>query len=160
MKAPASLRHNYLNWFLRLAVGGAFILAGALKIAAPEKFAGDVGNYRLLPHELINLVAILVPWVEVVAGGLVLTGVWLRAAAFVITSMTVMFFVVITSALARGLDIECGCFGTVGGKHVGLINLAIDSTLFCLAALLTWRAGEKRENSAFPTGQNAIPQAP
>jgi putative oxidoreductase len=159
MKAPASLRDNYLNWFLRLAVGGAFVGAGVLKIAAPEKFAGDVSNYRLLPHEMINLVATLIPWVEVVAGFLVLAGVWLRAAALVITSMTVMFFVVITSALARGLNIECGCFGTLGGKHVGLTNLAIDSTLFCLAALLVWRAGEKGENTHLQAGQNAIPQA-
>ncbi|MCI0534836.1 MAG: DoxX family membrane protein, partial [Verrucomicrobiales bacterium] len=124
MKVPASLRANWLTWFLRLAVGGAFIAAGALKIASPEKFAVAVSNYRLLPHELINLVAILIPWVEVLAGLLVLAGIWLRAAALVITSLTVMFFVVITSALARGLNIECGCFGTVGGKHVGLTNLA------------------------------------
>src|SRR5262245_51796603 len=141
MKGSASLRDNYLNWFLRVVVGGAFIVAAVLKIASPEKFAGDVSNYRLLPHEMINLVAIVLPWVELVAGVLVLAGVWLRAAALVITSMTVLFFVIITSALVRGLNIECGCFGTVGGKHVGLTNLAIDSTLFCLSALLAWRTG-------------------
>jgi uncharacterized membrane protein YphA (DoxX/SURF4 family) len=123
---------------LRLVVGGAFIFAGALKIANPAKFAIDVSNYRLLPHEWINLVAILMPWMEVVAGAFVLTGIWLRAAAMVITSMTVMFAVVIMSALARGLNIECGCFGTLGGKHIGLVNLLIDTTLFCLAA---WLAG-------------------
>jgi hypothetical protein len=88
---------------------------------------------------MINLVAILLPWVEAVAGLFVLAGIWLREAALVITSMTVLFLGVITSALARGLNIECGCFGTVGGKHIGLVNLAIDSTLFCLAAVLVWR---------------------
>lgn len=130
-----------INWLLRLLVGGAFVFAGALKIADPAQFALAVGNYRLVPHELINLVAILVPWVEVLAGLMVLTGIWLRAAALVISSLTVMFAVVIVSALARGLNIECGCFGTVGGKHVGLVNLVIDATLFCLSALLAWRAG-------------------
>jgi hypothetical protein len=57
--------------------------------------------------------------------------------------MTVVFFSAIVSALARGLNIECGCFGTVGGKHVGLVNLAIDSTLFCLAAWLAKRAKDR-----------------
>ncbi len=131
---------NAINSILRCIVGGAFVFAGVLKMADPAKFAIDVSNYRLLPHEMINLVAILVPGIEVVAGLFVLAGIRLKAAALVITGLTVMFFAVIVSALARGLNIECGCFGTVGGKHIGLFNLAIDSTLFCLAALLTKRA--------------------
>ncbi len=126
----------YIAWMLRLVVGGAFIFAGVLKIADPAKFAIDVSNYRLVPHQFTNLVAILMPWMEVVAGAFVLTGVWLRAAALLIAGMTVMFAIVILSALARGLNIECGCFGTLGGKHIGLVNLAIDLTLFCLAAWL------------------------
>src|ERR1035437_8761183 len=116
MKGTPPLHHNYLHWILRLLVGGALVFAGALKIADPAKFAVDVSNYRLVPHELINLVAILVPWIEGAVGSFVLAGIWLRAAALVITSLTVMFFAVIVSALARGLNIECGCFGTVGGR--------------------------------------------
>jgi uncharacterized membrane protein YphA (DoxX/SURF4 family) len=125
---------------LRLVVGGAFVAAGVLKLADPAKFAVDVSHYRLVPYELLNLVAILLPWIEVTTGGCVLAGVWLRAAALVITSLTAVFFVAIVSALARGLNIECGCFGTVGGQHVGLVNLAIDTTLFFLAVLLVRRS--------------------
>jgi putative oxidoreductase len=132
-----------LNGILRLLVGGLFVFAGVLKMADPAKFAIDVSNYRLLPHELINLVAILLPGIEVVAGLFVLTGLRLKAAALVVTGLTVIFFIAIVSALARGLNIECGCFGTVGGKHIGLLTLAIDSTLFCLAALLAKRAGRR-----------------
>ncbi|MCD6051270.1 MAG: Methylamine utilization protein MauE [Verrucomicrobia bacterium] len=138
-----------INWLLRLAVGGAFVLAGALKIADPAKFAVDVGNYRLLPHELNNLVAILIPWIEVAAGVFVLAGIWLRPAALVISSLTVMFFFVILSALARGLNMDCGCFGTVGGQHVGLVNLAIDSTLFFLAANLFIRSPAGPQDTLF-----------
>ena len=129
-----------LNMLLRLIVGGAFVVAGALKVADPAKFALDVSNYRLVPYELINLVAILLPWIEITAGLFVLAGIWLRAAALVITSLTVMFLVLIVSALARGLNIECGCFGTVGGKHIGLVNLVIDSSLLALSALLVKRS--------------------
>ena len=137
------MQANHLNWILRLIVGGAFVIAGALKIADPAKFAAAVSNYRLVPHDMINLVAIVVPWIEITAGLFVLTAIWLRAAALVITSLTVMFFVVIVSALARGLNIECGCFGTIGGKHIGLVNLAIDSALLFLAAMLAWRAEDR-----------------
>ncbi len=138
-----------INWILRLVVGGTFVLAGVLKIANPAKFALAVDNYGFVPHELTNLVAILLPWIEVVAGALVLAGIWLRASALVITSLTVLFAVVIVSALAQGLNIECGCFGTIGGKHIGLVNLAIDTTLFCLAALLAWRIGGSSEPNNF-----------
>jgi uncharacterized membrane protein YphA (DoxX/SURF4 family) len=130
----------WIDGILRLLVGGAFVIAGTLKIADPAKFALDVGNYRLVPHDLINLVAILLPWIEVTAGAFVLTGIWLRAAALVVSSLTAVFFAVIVSALARGLNIECGCFGTVGGKHIGAVNLAIDSTLLVFAALLARRS--------------------
>lgn len=134
------MRPNYLNWILRFIVGGAFVTAGALKIADPAQFAIGVTNYRLVPHELINLVAILLPWVELIAGAFVLTGIWLRSAALLLTILTVMFFFAIVSALVRGLNIECGCFGTIGGRHVGLVNLAIDLVLFTLAALLVRRS--------------------
>jgi uncharacterized membrane protein YphA (DoxX/SURF4 family) len=109
-------------------------------VVDPAKFAQDVSHYRLLPHDLINLVAILLPWIEVTAGFLVVAGIRLRAAAQVIISLTIMFLIVIVSALARGLNIECGCFGTIGGKHVGLVNLAIDFTLLVFAVTLAQRS--------------------
>ena len=136
MNLAASCRQHGLDWGLRLVVGGAFVLAGVLKIIGPAKFATDVSNYRLVPHELIHLVAILLPWVEVVAGFAVLSGIWLRAGTMIIVAMTTMFFIVINSALVRGLNIECGCFGTVGGRHIGLVNLAVDSVLLGLSLWL------------------------
>jgi len=140
-RGPGStVKASRINWLLRFILGGAFVLAGALKIANPAQFAIDVTNYRLLPPELVNLVAIILPWIELVAGLFVLAGIWLRAGAFILTSLTVMFLFVILSALARGLNIECGCFGTIGGRHVGLVNLAIDSTLLIFAALLFVRS--------------------
>jgi putative oxidoreductase len=140
MNENSHLRRNLLNWTLRLIVGGSFVIAGALKIADPAKFALDISHYRLAPREMINLVAILLPWIEFAAGSFVLAGIWLRAAALLISSMTVLFLFAILSALARGLNIECGCFGTIGGRHAGLVNLAIDSTLLSLSALLAWRS--------------------
>lgn len=148
MKTRAECSYHRVNLLLRVLVGGGFLIAGLLKIADPAKFAENVANYRLAYRELINLVAIILPWIEVVAGLFVVTGVWLRAAALVIASLTVVFLTVIVSALARGLNIECGCFGTVGGKHIGLVNLAIDLVFLGLAVCLARRASGNPKSAA------------
>jgi putative oxidoreductase len=135
-------RYSWVILLIRWIVGGAFIVAGVLKILDPAQFSTSIANYRVLPHELNNLVAITLPWVEVIAGLALVGGLWPRSAAFVITGMTAMFAVLIVSALVRGLNITCGCFGTVGGTNVGLQNLAIDSTLLVMAGFLSWRLKE------------------
>ena len=135
-----------LNIALRLILGGVFIFAGVLKIYEPGKFAQDIGNYRIVPHDLLNLFAITLPWVEVLAGLFLIFGIWFRASAVVVLGMTVMFFVAISSALARGLNIECGCFGTVGARRIGLTSLAFDTALLGMAVWLTWRAQGPRKN--------------
>jgi uncharacterized membrane protein YphA (DoxX/SURF4 family) len=152
-----------LNWFCRLVLGAAFIYAGVSKIGNPAQFALNVSHYRLLPADLVNIVAIILPWVEVLAGLCVLTGFWLRSAALLLSGLTLMFSVVIISALARGLNIECGCFGTLGGARVGLRTLAIDAILFALAFPLTRRPNPvidpllQRPQYLFPSGRSPGP---
>lgn len=128
-----------LNVILRLIVGGVFIAAGALKIWDPAAFAADVGNYRLLPHEAVNLLAITLPWIEVAVGLLLVLGIWRRASAVVVTVLMIVFLAAIGQALARGLDIRCGCFGTVEARKVGVLALGQDIILFVMAAWLAWR---------------------
>ena len=115
-----SLRNNVLCWFIRIALGGTFVFAGVLKISDPARFASAVGSYRFAPHELVNLIAILVPWIEVIAGLCVVTGIWLRPGAIILVVMTGTFLPAISSALARGLNIECGCFGIISSKNIGI----------------------------------------
>jgi uncharacterized membrane protein YphA (DoxX/SURF4 family) len=138
-----------LNGISRLTVGGAFVFAGSLKLKDPARFALDVSHFRLLPNELINPVALLLPGIECVAGLLVLSGVWLRASALVVTGLTGIFMAAIVTALARGLNIECGCFGTMGGRHVGLVSLAIDITLFSMAFWLAKTSKDTPWNNNF-----------
>lgn len=134
---------HLLGIVLRLFLGGFYVLAGGLKVADPGKFAEAVANYRLLPHELINLVAITLPWIEIAAGLFLVVGIWVRASAWLINMMTVVFIAGIASAVARGLNIECGCFGTVGGRHVGLLAIAEDLGLLACGLWLVWKASAK-----------------
>jgi uncharacterized membrane protein YphA (DoxX/SURF4 family) len=136
---------KWLNTALRLIVGGVFVYAGVIKILDPAGFASDVANYRLLPHSLVNLLAITLPWVEVVAGTLLTLGIWGRASAMVVTLMTCVFLVAITQAIARGLDIRCGCFGTVEARQVGLTTLLTDVALMAGATWLAWRSEKTGE---------------
>ena len=140
---------------LRLIVGGVFVASALAKIGnvqishahgfqfshVPDlaQFAQDVGNYHVPPRALGNLVAITLPWVELLAGGLLMAGLWKRASAWVITAMMVVFLAAITWALVHGYDIRCGCFGTVEARKVGVTALAEDFALLAMAAWLVWR---------------------
>ena len=128
-----------VSLILRLVLGGAFIVAGALKILQPATFAADIENYRLLQHEAINLLAITLPWIEVIAGLLLVLGIWKRASALLIAVMLIVFLIAIGQALARGLDIRCGCFGTVEARKVGVLALGEDTAMLAMAAWLAWR---------------------
>jgi putative oxidoreductase len=127
------------NLILRLGLGGFFIFAGVEKIIDPAGFAGDIGNYQILQHNLVNLLAITLPWIEVVAGLLLITGPWKRASALAIAFMLVVFLIAISSAMHRGLNINCGCTGTVGGTKVGFQKLAEDTLMLVVAAWLIFR---------------------
>jgi putative oxidoreductase len=155
-----------VNLILRLALGGIFVAAGVTKIwpvkvktapfavtvasYAPDasEFADSVLNYRLPPRELNNLVAITFPWIELLAGGLLMCGTWKRASTLVITVLMVVFLIAIGQAVARGLNISCGCFGTVEGRKVGLTALAEDTGMLAAALWLLWRDKQRRENPA------------
>src|SRR5205814_189673 len=94
----------------------------------------DIGNYRLLQHEWNNLLAITLPWIEVAAGLLLIVGIWARASSLVIALMLAVFLAAIGQAIARGLNISCGCFSTVEGRKVGLVGLAQDVALLAAAS--------------------------
>jgi putative oxidoreductase len=128
-----------INLVLRIFLGGFYLIAGGLKVSDPGKFAESVANYRLLPHELINVVAITLPWIEVAAGLFLIFGLWKVASAWLINLMTVVFIAAIASAVSRGLNVECGCFGTVGGRRVGLTAIAEDSFLLLCGLWLIWK---------------------
>ena len=146
MTVRQPLLTRFLSFVLRLVVGGVFVYAGVLKILDPAQFANDVANYRLLPSALVNFVAITLPWVETVAGILMVMGFWLPGSALVITGLMGVFLVAIGQALMRGLDIQCGCFGTIRAGKIDAKTLVFDVALFVFAAWLYWRASTAESN--------------
>lgn len=131
------MNYRVLILVLRLLLGGVFIYAGIGKIRNPADFAGDIDNYRLLPYVLVTLTAAVLPWVEVICGLLLIFGRWLAGASFIVIVLNVVFMVAIGSAVARGLDIDCGCFSAAGNaSQVGVQRLIEDALFLAAAAII------------------------
>jgi putative oxidoreductase len=104
-----------LRWLvlaIRIALGAAFVYAGAIKIQDPSELAITVASFQILPNLLISPLALALPPFEIICGVLLIVGFWRRPAALGITLLLVIFLIAIAAALARGLTIDCGCFGT------------------------------------------------
>jgi uncharacterized membrane protein YphA (DoxX/SURF4 family) len=111
----ANPRHRDLVGLLaRLVLGGVILVAGALKVASPAVSARAVQAYQLLPFDVAAYVGYALPIVEVIVGLLLVLGLFTRSAAAVGGLLMVAFVIGIASAWARGLSIDCGCFGEGG----------------------------------------------
>ena len=127
------LSSKYLTLVFRLSLGAIFIIASLDKIASPGDFASSIRNYRMVPYMLVNIMAIVLPWLEFFCGVLLILGIFIRASSLLISFMLIVFIIAISSAVARGLDIDCGCFKNVAfaGK-VGWQRLFEDILMFAM----------------------------
>jgi len=150
------LRHPLLHWALAIGLGAAFVYASVDKIAKPAEFAKIVYSYRLvgpgqsLGYVPANALAVTLPWVEAVAGLLLILGLWRREAAALVSALLVVFLIAVGQALLRGIGVEnCGCFGLGGGgrgaglllilEDLGLLAVSLFLTLMTPAAWADWR---------------------
>ena len=129
----------------RLILGVVWLAAGFAKIGDPDSSVRAVRAYRLVPDSLERTVGYALPLLEICLGVLLLVGLALRLAAVASAVLLIGFIVGISAAWARGLQIECGCFGgggTATGEDVTAAykwDIARDVGLLALAALLSWR---------------------
>jgi uncharacterized membrane protein YphA (DoxX/SURF4 family) len=123
-------------WALRLALGGLFLYTGAIKLADPAAFALEIHNYQLFPA-LAPWLAATLPAVELAIGAAIVAGTrpWLRAGGVACAGMMVVFTAAVGSAVARGINISCGCFGS-GSSPVTLATVARDVVLLVATVAL------------------------
>ncbi|MHB8066841.1 MAG: DoxX family protein [Desulfobaccales bacterium] len=140
-KPGARKSSRNLSWFLLrflgVGLGGVFFYAGLQKHYHDWDFAEAVLAYQLGPLWLAGLVAAVLPWVELIAGGLLIVGLKRRSCLLVIALLAAAFLVVLAVTMARGLKIDCGC-GLFFQRQVGLVAIAEDLALLAGALGLYW----------------------
>lgn len=128
----------WLERLARWALGLIFLAAAVPKILDPSGFALDISHYAILPDALVNLVAIILPWVEAVGALALLSGFAAEGGLLLVNGLMAVFLAALASAWIRGLDIDCGCFGHSAARgHVGLAFLR-DLGFLVLGLLAAW----------------------
>lgn len=140
-----ALTHPWLTVRVQIALGAIFVAAALPKITDPPSFAHMIYNYRILPSALINITAIVMPWVELLCGLALILGIWTKPARSLVAAMLVVFMIAITINLARGNAIDCGCFDTSAANKTHeerirdmWIVLLRDAGMLLMAAQLWW----------------------
>ena len=139
-------RHPVRHWILflmRVVLGGAFVFAAWNKMFAPFNFYMAILKFQMLPVSWVWFAAIALIWSEMICGTFMLLGLWTRAATTLMSGMLAIFLVGIVSAVVRGLDITCGCFGVHSDAAVGWTTILRILLLLVSALLLlyygSWR---------------------
>jgi uncharacterized membrane protein YphA (DoxX/SURF4 family) len=158
-------RLDVVGTLVRLGLAAVWLTSGAIKASDPNQTWAAVHAYQLLPDPVVEVVAGVLPWFELTLGVLLLLGLGLRHVAVVSGLLLVAFMVGVGQAWARGLSIDCGCFGGGGAvapgqtsygtellRDTGFLVLAIwliirPSTLIALENVLTGR-----EEDPLPSG--------
>lgn len=124
----------------RLILGGVFLYAGGTKAFDPGGLAASIRSYQLaLPEAFVTLAAYSLPWIEILIGFYLLIGLFTRISAWMASGLLVVFMFAILQGALRGLEIDCGCFGTTTGGAANLwVDVARDLGLLALGLYLAY----------------------
>ncbi|MBN2432550.1 MAG: DoxX family membrane protein [Acidobacteria bacterium] len=161
----------------RLVLGGLFVAAAVFKIPDAATFAREIANYKMpLPVPFINAVAVTLPWIELLAGLLLILGLWhvgdrapqrtsrlgrlgwffyrhfQRGALFILSGLLVFFIGLLAVTMVRGIDANCGCFGPLTAQRVGLPKI-LENLFFLLFSIPLYLA--PRHPAAAPGDDSA-----
>ncbi|RNM13725.1 MauE/DoxX family redox-associated membrane protein [Nocardioides pocheonensis] len=134
---------RWLGLLARLVLGGVWLWAGLAKLPHPQTSISAVRAYQLLPTGLAETVGQVLPWLEVVLGACLVLGLLLRFTGVVSGLLLVAFVIGMISVWSRGIEIDCGCFGS-GGPNPDASKqypweIARDVGLLALSLFLVWR---------------------
>ena len=128
----------------RWIIGVVFVYASVHKILHPQAFAQAIYFYQILPAGLVNLAALVLPWVELFLGVFLIIGLWMPGAVVISTLLFMTFMAALSYNMARGLDISCGCFSTspsaeaTGIRSIARDGMSLAVSLYLLFVTFRW----------------------
>lgn len=140
---PRAGWQQWVTLAARLILGVVLLVAGALKVGSLEASVLAVRAYLILPFELTRPVGYALPIVEIAVGLMLIVGVFTRVAAILGAGLMLAFVIGIASVWARGISIDCGCFGGGGAVDAALtqypLEIARDLGLLACGVWAAWR---------------------
>lgn len=137
----------WLATVARLVLAGYLGVAGVLKLPHPAESVRAVRAYQILPESVVPTIGYVLPLLEVAIAVLLLLGLGTRVAALFSVLLMTAFVIGIASVSARGINIDCGCFGGGGGVGAGETHytqeIIRDACLLLLGLLLVWRPASR-----------------
>lgn len=150
--------NDYLTLLCRLVIGGMFIYAAWYKVIEPGSFAKSIWYYHLVPGNLINLMALILPWLEMIVGIGLIAGAHYRGAVLWANLMMIVFIIALATTISRGINIDCGCFKAASsGTHSAWNSLLFDIGAMILCVQL-WLS-QSRRFMICPDKSTATPQS-
>ncbi len=137
------LNNQYLNLLFRIILGSIFLIAAISKIADLSGFAKEIANYKIVPDMAVNLMSIVIPWIELVCAMFIITGIRIKSSVAIIGSMILVFNIAIAIAMIKGLNINCGCHTQVMAEQIGWQKIIENTGLFLLALFLFYSKNTK-----------------
>jgi len=123
----------------RFILGGVFVYASFDKILHPAAFAEAVYNYQILPDKLINLTAIVLPCLELVLGIFLIINFWMPGTVVMSNLLLITFIGALLFNMARGLNINCGCFSTTAVESsMNVLTVLRDASFLAISGYLLY----------------------
>ena len=141
-------QRSLLALFSRIVLGVVLIYASIDKIIHPDAFAKLIGNYNVLPFGLENVVAIILPTLELIVGCCLILGIMLDGSAIITAGMMIVFIFALSQAMIRGIDVSCGCFNVSEaeeGSQIGFRRIIVEIIFLGLSIMLLNRGDRKWE---------------
>ena len=138
---------RYLIVTTRIILGAVFLWASYGKILEPGDFARSISNYHIVPFGIENIVALILPWLELLIGMGLILGIMVDGSVQISAILLIMFILMIGQAILRGFNIECGC-GLKEGEMIGL-NKILENIVFLGGAYIVMQR-KKRFFEIFP----------
>ncbi len=135
------INKNFIFLF-RIIIGIVFVYASIYKIAAPEEFAKSIANYRILPLFLINFAAIFLPWLELITGLFIISGIFIKASSYILSVLMSVFTILVFITIIRGIDINCGCFSSdINSTPIGWQKF-FENIMLTIISIIIYRSDE------------------